>query len=166
MYHPVLWIQIHWTWIRIQDFGPIWSRIQDFGPFWIRIQVRIWIQRYAIKFRGKIKNNNFREEHFSLKKVYFFKTIRTKCHLKKIILVSWVCELWIYILHLIPFVSILSFTGIYMSGSGSVCGIRIRIHKAYEYGSNTDPDPQHWITCHLSENQGCGSGFAFIKIKF
>ena len=25
---PVLWIQIHWIWIRIQDFGPIWIRIR------------------------------------------------------------------------------------------------------------------------------------------
>ena len=30
-----------------------------------------------------------------------------------------------------------------MCGSGSVFGIRIR--KAPEYGSNTDPDPQHWL---------------------
>ena len=38
--------------------------------------------------------------------------------------------------------SILSY--IYMSGS--VFGILIRLHKAPEYGSNTDPeqDPQHW----------------------
>ena len=28
---------------------------------------------------------------------------------------------------------------------GSVFGIRIRIHKADEYGSNTDPDPKHWF---------------------
>ena len=32
---------------------------------------------------------------------------------------------------------------IYMCGSGSVLGIRIRIHKASEYGSNTNQDPQH-----------------------
>ena len=33
-----------------------------------------------------------------------------------------------------------------MCGSGSVFGIFcIRIQKAPEYGSNTDPDPQHWI---------------------
>ena len=30
-----------------------------------------------------------------------------------------------------------------MCGSGSVLGIRIRIHKASEYGSNTNQDPQH-----------------------
>ena len=33
---------------------------------------------------------------------------------------------------------------IYMFRSGSVLGIRIRIHKSPENGSNTDPDPQHW----------------------
>ena len=31
-----------------------------------------------------------------------------------------------------------------MCGSGSVFRIRIRIQEAPEYGSNTDPDPQHW----------------------
>ena len=29
--------------------------------------------------------------------------------------------------------------------SGSVFGIRVRIHKETEYGSNLDPVPQHWI---------------------
>ena len=29
------------------------------------------------------------------------------------------------------------------SGSGSVFRIRIRIQEAPEYGSDTDPDPQH-----------------------
>ena len=28
---PVLWIQIHWIWNRIQNFGPIWIRIQIQG---------------------------------------------------------------------------------------------------------------------------------------
>ena len=28
IFKPVLRIQIHWIWIRIQDFGPIWIRIQ------------------------------------------------------------------------------------------------------------------------------------------
>ena len=32
-----------------------------------------------------------------------------------------------------------------MCESGSVFGIRIRIQEAPEYGSNTDPDPQHWL---------------------
>ena len=26
----VLWIQIHWIWIRIKNFGPIWIRIQGY----------------------------------------------------------------------------------------------------------------------------------------
>ena len=30
-FYAVLWIQIHWIWIRIQDFGPIWIRIQIQG---------------------------------------------------------------------------------------------------------------------------------------
>ena len=33
---------------------------------------------------------------------------------------------------------------IYLSWSGSVFGIRIRIHKVPEYGSNLELDPQHW----------------------
>ena len=49
-----------------------------------------------------------------------------------------------------PFASILSYIYKGGTGFGSVFGIqiRIRIHKAPEYGSNTnlDPDPQHcWI---------------------
>ena len=39
-----------------------------------------------------------------------------------------------------PYASNLSY--IYLRGSGSVFGIRI--HKGPEYGSNLDPDPQHW----------------------
>ena len=37
---------------------------------------------------------------------------------------------------------------IYMCGSG--LEIRIRVHKAPENGSNTDPDPQHWVEVSLS----------------
>ena len=50
-----------------------------------------------------------------------------------------------YVLNLAPFASILSYIYKNMCGSGSVFGIRIRIHKVPEYGSNTDPDsdPQH-----------------------
>ena len=66
---------------------------------------------------------------------------------------SWVSELWIYILNLTPFTSILSY--IYMSGSGSVFGIRIQ--KAPDYGSNTDPDPQHW-----KKMRNCGSDLVNI----
>ena len=139
LYQPVLWIQIHWIWIRIQDFGPIWIRIQDFGPIWIwiwiRIQVRIWIWTYAINFKIKI----ILEKTIFFTKLYRY-LLRTKCHIIKF-LVNWVIEM-IYILNLTPFVSILSF--FYMCGSGSVFWIRIRIHKAPEYGSNMDPDPQQW----------------------
>ena len=42
-FETVLWIKIHWIWIRIQDFGPIW--------IWIRNQVRI--QGNTINFERK-----------------------------------------------------------------------------------------------------------------
>ena len=57
------------------------------------------------------------------------------CYLRKF-LVSWVSELWIYILNLTPFESFSSY--IYKCRSGSVFGIRI--HKAPEYGSNSGAD--------------------------
>ena len=43
------------------------------------------------------------------------------------------------ILHILPL--------IYQSGSGSIVGIRIRIHEGPKYGSKLDPDPQHcyWL---------------------
>ena len=70
------------------------------------------------------------------KKVYYLITIRTKCHLKKFLL-SWVSELWIYILNLTPcpFTSILSY--FYMCGYGSVFGIRIQVQKDPVYGSGS-----------------------------
>ena len=37
---PVLWIQIHWNWIRFQEIGPIWIRILSY--------------RYVINFEEKI----------------------------------------------------------------------------------------------------------------
>ena len=78
----VLWIQMYWILIRIQDFNPI----------------RIWIQVYAINC--EIKNLKIiLEKNYFLLKVYFLKTVRTKCQLKKF-LPSWVSELWIYILNL------------------------------------------------------------------
>ena len=39
----------------------------------------------------------------------------------------------------------LIFRVIWMPGSGSVFWIWIRIQAGPEYGSNTDPDPQHWL---------------------
>ena len=44
---PVLWIQIHWIWIRIQDFSPIWIRIQPESMF---IQ-SIWKEKIQNNFR-------------------------------------------------------------------------------------------------------------------
>ena len=41
-----------------------------------------------------------------------------------------------------------------MCGSGSVFRIRIRMQEAPEYGSNTDPDPQHCYEVY--ENKRCG----------
>ena len=78
----------------------------------------------------KEKSKLILEKNFFLLKSIFFLTFRTKCHLKKC-LISWVSELWIYILNIPLFASILSF--IHMCRSGSIFGIRIRIHKATEY---------------------------------
>ena len=116
-----LWIQIQWIWIRIQDFVPIWIPIRIHG--------------YAINYEIKKIKNNFRKK-LSLLKYIFLQQMSHK--------VSWATELLIYILHLLsPF-----YPFFYMSESGSVFWIRIRIHKAPEYGFNTDPvpnpDPQHW----------------------
>ena len=83
----------------------------------------------------KEKNkNNLREKQFSRQKVRYLYLLRAKMSPKEI------CSqlshsMLIYILNLTPFVSILSY--FYMCGSGSV--FRRRIHKAPEYGSNTDP---------------------------
>ena len=83
-------------------------------------------------------------EKLFCKKVNFLISISTKCHPEKF-LVSRVFELWIYFLNLAPLAAFLSY--FYMCGSGSVFGIPvwIRIHKAPEYGSNTDPQqcPHH-----------------------
>ena len=77
------------------------------------------------------------------------KTIITKCHREKFLL-SWVSELWIFFLNLTSFAVILILNFFCMFGAGSVPGIPntdpgpespwIRI----QYGSNTDPNPQHW----------------------
>ena len=47
------------------------------------------------------------------------------------------------------------------SGSESVLGIRIRIHKAPEYESNTDPDPdpQHWLQRYYEQGYQVGLRF-------
>ena len=95
----MLWIQIHWIWIRIQ--------IQNCGP--------IPILGFFLSINIKIKNY-FKEEHISLKTV-LLKTIRNLAQFgsrnilsikKKIIKnnfkaghisVSWLSELWIYVLN-------------------------------------------------------------------
>ena len=46
------------------------------------------------------------------------------------VLVGWFSELWIYVLNLVSFASIIFY---------------IWIHKAPEYGSKTDPDARHWL---------------------
>ena len=119
---PVLWIQSNWICIRIQ--------------------VRIRIQGYSIMFRKKIYNN-FREKQFL--KMYIFLNCKKKMSSKEFFSELSRC-LWIVSLNLklnlVPFASILSY--IYICGSGSVFGIRIRIHKAPEYGSNTDPIRIHY----------------------
>ena len=53
-------------------------------------------------------------------------------------LVSWVSELWIYILTLHLYLHFILNLHLW-----------IRIHKAPEYGSNMDPDPQHCSGCVL-----------------
>ena len=55
--------------------------------------------------------------------------------------------------NLATFASILSY--IYMCGSGSVLGIRIRILKAPEYRSNTDPDPLYCIKQSVTPSAKC-----------
>ena len=87
-------------------------------------RVILSILKYKIK-------NDFRYNQFSLKTVYFFKTIITKCNLKKFVL-SWVFELWIFILNLL-----LSFN-LYLH-----MWIRICI-------PNTNPDPESsWIRIQI-----------------
>ena len=50
------------------------------------------------------------------------------------------------ILHLLPLIDPI-FNGV--DPSRSLFGIRIRIHKVAEYGSNLDPDPQYWSAVML-----------------
>ena len=104
--HAVMWIQIH------IEFGSEFRILAQFGS--------------GLCYKFRLNNlNNFRENHFTFKSI-LFQLIRTKCHLKKL-LVSWVSEL-----NFTPFASILSYIYIYV-------WIRIRIR-------NTDSDPQSsWI---------------------
>ena len=127
--------QIHWIWIRIQNFCPIWIRIRVLIKGWNRI--RVWIQGYiCYKFwrEKNLKINFWRKTFFfNCKKIMAPEELFSQSSLWKVNL----C------LKSSTFCLILSY--IFLCGSGSVFGIRIRIHKAPEYGSNTnaDPDPQH-----------------------
>ena len=47
---------------------------------------------------------------------------------------------------------------VYMCGSGSVLGLRIRIHKVADYKSSSDPDPQ------LSFNHGLTINYSILWI--
>ena len=81
------------------------------------------------------------------------KKIITNCHQIKFLL-SWVSKLWIFILNLTSFAFIVFRYYIYMYGFRSIFWIRIQI--APEYGSNTDPDPQHFaIEASWGELQYC-----------
>ena len=74
--------------------------------------------------------NNFRERQLSFK-FFFFLTMMKKWLLKKF-LVSCVSEWWFYVYNLTSLASNLFY--IYLCGSESVFGIRIRIHKGPKYG--------------------------------
>ena len=63
---PALWIQIHWIWIRIKEFGPIWLD-PDLGP-------DPGLYRYTINFERKKKKENYRKTIF-FKNSVFKKTI-------------------------------------------------------------------------------------------
>ena len=76
--------------------------------------------------------NNFRKKICFTKCWYQHNLILKNKMSLNIFLLSWVSELWIYILNLAPFISILS----HIYTCGSVFGM-IRIQKAPEYGSNT-----------------------------
>ena len=83
----------------------------------------------------------------------FFK--ETKRNRKKF-LVSWVYRLWVvnFILNLTPFASNLSL--FFLCGSVYV----IRMHKVTEYGSNLDPDPQHWFKLYwITSALVCGQAW-------
>ena len=92
---------------RVVDQNWIW-RIQSFSPIWIRIQGYV-----GYNFLKKKCKNNFKGTQFSLKNLFNYKKI------PKTFLVSRVYERCIFVFNLTPFATYLSFTGIYLSGSGS-----------------------------------------------
>ena len=86
----VLWIQIHWIWIRIQDFGPIW----------------IWIQGYTINFGRKNLYKKILEKKIPLKTVFFY-NYKNKMSPKEtfIQLSLWIVNLHFY-LHFILYLNV------------------------------------------------------------
>ena len=58
-------------------------------------------------------------------------------------LFSWVSKWWNYVLNLSSFATILWFYPIFTCVDPDPYSQQA--HKAPEYGSNTDPDPQHWL---------------------
>ena len=79
--------------------------------------------------------NNFLDKIIFFKTSIFFQYYKNKLSQKEIV----------YqlnnIRNLTSFASILSYI--------CMCGLRIRIQEAPEYGFNTDPDPQHWLSVCL-----------------
>ena len=84
----VLGIQIHWIWIRIQDFGPIWIRIQG----------------YTNNLKEKIYNN-LEKNYFIFTKLIFL-NYRNKMSHKEICIQS---SLWTVNLYLKSYIFCLHF---------------------------------------------------------
>ena len=106
----------------------------QFWPHWIRIQ------GYGIHFLKKFKTNFWEKIPFFLRKLCHRNFFLSAPSLNGEFSSSFVK----------PCVSNLSY--IYLSGP--VFGIRIRIHKGPEYGSNLYPDPQPccWIIIFIFRN--------------
>ena len=132
----MLWIQIHWIGSGSRILAQFWSgsgsKVILYNQFW----------KKKIKI---ILENNF------LWNKYIFLNNENKLSPKDI---SWVSELLIVkssifclhfnlYLHVWIRIRIPNPDPYFEYVSGSVFWIRIRIQEAPEYGSNTDPDPQH-----------------------
>ena len=134
-FKPMLWIQKHWIWIRIQDFGPIWIQIQEAPEY-----------GSGSTTLPKFLNCEFFLNHASSASILIYICMCGSGSVFGIRIriqespeygfntdpdpgISWI---WIQ----------------YGSGSRNLLNmdpIRIRIQESPEYGSNTDqnPDPQH-----------------------
>ena len=109
----VVWIQIYWIWIPIQNFCQFKSGSRVFFINWRK---------------KKIEKNNF------LQKIFFL-------NYRKIIVWEVFSQLSLWMVNSCPKSYTFCFSFILYFH------VWIRIHKAHEYGSNTDPDPQHWFYC-------------------